>query len=181
MQCHHIPPTGFSRYSVPSQLLHPLTNSPLKIKATLMHSQKHRHTRKQKFTHSSGTCVHSSPALMHTHGWRGRGRGHGELTEETLGIFLARQGCSALSRTRLQMRCQHSLQMCRDSPGRGAQGGHAVSSKGSGMGKRIETQQFRSPALASKHMRSLERVGMEKKRKTWQMCMQGSPRQASPA
>ena len=155
MQCHHIPPTGFSRYSLPSQLLHPLTNSPLKIKATLMHSQKHRHTRKQKFTHSSGTCVHSSPALMHTHGWRGRGRGHGELTEETLGIFLARQGCSALSRTRLQMRCQHSLQMCRDSPGRGA--------------------------LASKHMRSLERVGMEKKRKTWQMCMQGSPRQASPA
>ena len=151
MQCHHIPPTGFSRYSLPSQLLHPLTNSPLKIKATLMHSQKHRHTRKQKFTHSSGTCVHSSPALMHTHGWRGRGRGHGELTEETLGIFLARQGCSALSRTRLQMRCQHSLQMCRDSPGRGAQGVHAVSSKGSGMGKRIETQQFRSPALASKH------------------------------
>ena len=150
-QCHHIPPTHFSRYSLPSQLLHPLTNSPLKIKATLMHSQKHRHTWKQKLTHTTSTCVHSSPLLMHTHGWRGRGRGHEELTEETLGTFLAGLGCSALCRTRLHMSWQHSLQMCTDGPMRGDQGGYTTSPEGNLMRKWIETQQSSPSALESEH------------------------------
>lgn len=93
---------------------------------TVHRTQKHK-TQKQKLTHTSGTCKSMSLMLVHRHGWGSRTSGHAELTEETLGTFLVGQGCSAPSRSRLQMSCQHSLKMCRNGPVRGAQGGHTVS------------------------------------------------------
>ena len=125
---------------------------------------------KEKLKNTSS--VYLSLMLMHRHGWRSRMSGHAELTEETLGTFLVGQGCSALRRSRIQMSCQHSLKMCRDGPVKETQGGHTVSPYGNWMRKSIETQQSSSPAVASEHRRPLERFGMEKKRKTWRICVQ---------